>query len=160
MNGIKAHRYALSYDDCSIRVYRSFTTISHKCLIAININFIISYYAGIMLNAFNNPLCSNYAGIIGGSLIIRHCFFFKPKCRTSTSATSSSDDHFYLRYGLDTTRFQKTVHFRSTTYISWLAPFPIKFIKQDNSTTFPSLIKLDYQQYWHQNPLCSYLWHS
>ena len=116
----------LSYDDCSIRVYRSFTTISHKCLNAININFTISYYANIILNAFNDPLCSNYAGIIGRSLIICHCFFFKPTCRASTSAISSSDDHFYPRYGLDTTKFQKTVHFRSTTHISWLAPVPHK----------------------------------
>ena len=56
MKGIKVYHYALSYDDCSIRVYWSFTTISYKCLIAININFTLSYNAGIMLNAFNDPL--------------------------------------------------------------------------------------------------------
>ena len=29
-------------------------------------------------------------------------------------------------------------------YISWLAQFPIKYIKHDNSTTFLSAIKIDY----------------
>ena len=32
----------------------------------------ISYYAGIMLNAFSDLLCSNYAGIIGWSLAPTH----------------------------------------------------------------------------------------
>ena len=32
MNGIDVNRYAQSNNDCSIRVYRSFTTIFHKCL--------------------------------------------------------------------------------------------------------------------------------
>ena len=39
--------------DCSIRVYRSFTTIFHKCM-----NIAINVFSGIMLNAFNDPLCS------------------------------------------------------------------------------------------------------
>ena len=33
MKGIIVYHYALSYDDRSIRVYRLFTTILHKCLI-------------------------------------------------------------------------------------------------------------------------------
>ena len=36
--------------------------------IGINIYFTLPYYAGIMLNAFNDPYAHNYAGIIGGSL--------------------------------------------------------------------------------------------
>ena len=56
MNG---YQYALLFNDCSIRVYRSFCCNLHKCRnIAINpINFIF-YYAGIMLNALSDPLCS------------------------------------------------------------------------------------------------------
>ena len=38
--------------------------------ITINIH---SYYAGIMLNAFNDPYAQSYAGIIGGSLVYTHC---------------------------------------------------------------------------------------
>ena len=38
--------------------------------IAIKIDFTISYYAGIMLNAFNDHYPQNYARIIGGSLLI------------------------------------------------------------------------------------------
>ena len=47
-----------SYDDCSIRVYRSFTTIFHKCLVLLLILIFILHFpnAGIMLNAFNDPL--------------------------------------------------------------------------------------------------------
>ena len=56
MKGIKINYYALSYDDCSIRVYRLFTTIFHKLL---NIAIItLLYYAGIMLNAVSDLLCS------------------------------------------------------------------------------------------------------
>ena len=61
MNGIKVYHYTLSYDYCSIIVYRLFTTIFHK---SFNIYYTISYYAGITLNAFNDPLCSKCAGII------------------------------------------------------------------------------------------------
>ena len=32
MNGIKAYYYGLSYDDCSNRIYHSFTIIFHKCI--------------------------------------------------------------------------------------------------------------------------------
>ena len=47
----------LSYDDCSIRVYRSFTTFFYKCFnIAINICFALPYYVGIMLKYFQSPI--------------------------------------------------------------------------------------------------------
>ena len=43
--------------------------ISRLLKIAINVFYIyISYYAVIILTAFPDPLCSKYAGIIGGSL--------------------------------------------------------------------------------------------
>ena len=49
MKGIKVYHYALLYYDCSIRVYQSFTPISHQCFL--NIYFTPFYYTGIMLNA-------------------------------------------------------------------------------------------------------------
>ena len=57
-----------SYDDCSIRVYRSFTTIFHKLMlnIPINIYFTLPYYVGIMPSMTH--YARNYVGIIGGSL--------------------------------------------------------------------------------------------
>ena len=60
MNGIKVYHYALSYNDCSIRVYRSIVhyNFSQMLNIAIKIYFTISYYASIMFNVFNDPLCS------------------------------------------------------------------------------------------------------
>ena len=67
---IKVPYYALLYDDCSIRVYQSFTTIFHKCLILL---LIFALHFPIML-----ALCSmlsttryalNYTGIIGGFLL-------------------------------------------------------------------------------------------
>ena len=67
MKGYEVYHYVLSHDDCSIRVYRSFTTIFHK-IDAINISCTLPCYAGIMLNAFNNPLCSKLCWKIGGSL--------------------------------------------------------------------------------------------
>ena len=48
--------YALLDNDCSIRVYQSFVAVLQN----------ISYYAGIMLNAFSHLLCS---GIIDWSLL-------------------------------------------------------------------------------------------
>ena len=46
--------------------------------IAIIIHFTLLYYAGILLNAFNDSLCSDYAGIIGGSLSpICSCIYFQ-----------------------------------------------------------------------------------
>ena len=58
MKGYKVYHCALS--TVPFRVYRSFTTIFHKYLynIAINIYYTLPYYADIMLNAFNDPLCS------------------------------------------------------------------------------------------------------
>ena len=60
MKSIKVYHYAPLYDDCFIRVYRSFTIHNFPQMldIAININFTIPYYAGIMLNAFDDLLCS------------------------------------------------------------------------------------------------------
>ena len=39
---------SVRHNDCSNKVYQSFITIFKK----------YSYYAGIMLNAFSDPLCS------------------------------------------------------------------------------------------------------
>ena len=45
----------ICYDDCFIKVYRSFPENFHECInIAINVFYIFS----IMLNAFFDPLCS------------------------------------------------------------------------------------------------------
>ena len=57
----------LSYNDCSIKVYRSFT-IFHKCLILIFIlHFPIMLALCLMLSMTH--YAQNYAGIIGGSLL-------------------------------------------------------------------------------------------
>ena len=54
----------LEYIDCLLQFSKMFD-------IAINVYVTLPYHAGIILNAFNDLLCSkNYAGIIGGSLII------------------------------------------------------------------------------------------
>ena len=61
MNGIRIlYYYVLSYDDCSIRVYRLFTTIFHKSInVAINLFYFLLYTSIMhMLNAFIDPLCS------------------------------------------------------------------------------------------------------
>ena len=42
-------------NDSPITVYELFGANFHKCM---NIELHISYYAGIMLNAFSNPLCT------------------------------------------------------------------------------------------------------
>ena len=55
MNAINAYHYTLLNDDCSIRVYRLFTTIFHK---RINMAIYLFYIFPIMLNAFNDPLRS------------------------------------------------------------------------------------------------------
>ena len=61
MNSVKyVYHYPLSYDDCSIKVYRS---IFHKLLL---LTLLLQY--PIML-AFDDPL---YVGIIGGSLYGGH----------------------------------------------------------------------------------------
>ena len=56
------------YDDCSIRVYRSFTAIFHKCAINVFYIFPIMLVLWLMLSMTNYT--QNYAGIIGGSLVI------------------------------------------------------------------------------------------
>ena len=70
--GIKIYHYALSYNDCSIRVYRLFTTIFHKCLILIllifSLHFPIMLLLCLMLSMTH--YAQNYAGIIGGSLAV------------------------------------------------------------------------------------------
>ena len=53
-NGIRVDYYNPSYDNYSIRVYQSFTIYDFP-LIAIYI-FTLPYHAGIMCNAFNDPL--------------------------------------------------------------------------------------------------------
>ena len=59
MNGNQVYHKGLSDNDRSIRVYQLFTAIFHKCMnIAINLFYIFPINAGIMLNAFNDPLCS------------------------------------------------------------------------------------------------------
>ena len=63
------YHYAQSYYDCSIRVYRSFSTIFHKCLILLLIfilHFPIMLVLCLMLSMIH--YADNYAGIIGGSL--------------------------------------------------------------------------------------------
>ena len=73
MEGIEVYHYALLYNDCSIRVYRSFTTIFHKCLTLLLIFILL---LPIMLAVY--LMCSvtyhaqNYAGIIGRSLACIH----------------------------------------------------------------------------------------
>ena len=59
------YHYAPLYDESMtllLKYNQWFTTSSHKThkfYVAINLlQLIISYYAGIMLNAFNDPLCS------------------------------------------------------------------------------------------------------
>ena len=69
MKGITVYHYALSYDDYSISVSIVHYNFPQMLDIAINIYFTLTYYAGIMLNAFNDLLCSNYADTIGRSLV-------------------------------------------------------------------------------------------
>ena len=67
-NIINSCHHALSHDDCSIRIYRSFTKIFHKCLILLWI-LILQY--PIMLTLCLMLSMTYYAGIIGGSLVSR-----------------------------------------------------------------------------------------
>ena len=55
MKGIKVYHYAPSYDDCFMIIHYNFTQMLN---IAINIYFILPFYVGVMLNAFNDPLHS------------------------------------------------------------------------------------------------------
>ena len=60
----QVYHYALSHDDCSIRVYRSFTTIFHKCLILLLTLYPIMLTLCLMLSVTH--YAQNYGGIIGG----------------------------------------------------------------------------------------------
>ena len=65
-----ATHYTLSYDDCSVRVYRSFTTIFHECLILLSIfvlHFLIMLALCLMLSITH--YAQNYAGIKVGSYL-------------------------------------------------------------------------------------------
>ena len=75
MKGYKVNHYALSYDGCSIRVYQSFTIYNFPQMfnIAINIYFTLPYYAGIMLNAFNDLLCSKLCWRIYNRQVSNSC---------------------------------------------------------------------------------------
>ena len=58
MNGIKVYYYAPSYADFSIIEYIDRSLHFPQMLnITINVYFTLSYYAAIMLNTFNDPLC-------------------------------------------------------------------------------------------------------
>ena len=75
MKGMNVCHYALSYDDCSIRVHRLFTTILHKCLILILLLKYIIYFPvmlALCLMLSMTYYAENYAGIIGGSLDTPH----------------------------------------------------------------------------------------
>ena len=70
---IKVYHYALSYDDSSIRVYRSFITIFHECLILLFlfiVHFPIMVALWLMFSVTYHA--QNYAGIICGSLACIH----------------------------------------------------------------------------------------
>ena len=70
MNGIKVYHYALLDDDCTIRVYRSFAAIFHKC---INIAIYIFYLFPIMLALclmLSVSLYAQYVGMMGWFLVI------------------------------------------------------------------------------------------
>ena len=69
MNGIKVHYFALLCDDCSVIVYRSFTTIFHKCInIAINFVYIFPIMLVLCLMLLLINCAQNYVGIIDDSL--------------------------------------------------------------------------------------------
>ena len=66
----------LSYDNCSIRVYRSFTTIFYKCLILLLIfalHFLIML--ALCLSTFNHPSCSKLRWYKCGFLLAIAIYF-------------------------------------------------------------------------------------
>ena len=67
------------YHDCSIEVYRLFTTIFNKCLILLLI-FIVHFpiMLGLCLMLSMTYCAQNYAGIIGGSLDIEPFIITEP----------------------------------------------------------------------------------
>ena len=86
MKGIKAYHYALSYVECSIRIYRPFTTIFHKCLILLLI-FILHFSVMLALHLMllMTHYAQSYAGIIGRSLPTGTIDIIKHFCRIVTS---------------------------------------------------------------------------
>ena len=85
----------LSYVDCSIRVYQSFTTIFHKCLILLLILYFtlpIMLALSLMLSMTHNA--QNYAGIIGGSLATYIWAFFTMKSEVIYDSESDKIEHF------------------------------------------------------------------
>ena len=75
--GYKVYHYVPSCDDCSIRVYQSFTTIFHLSILTIvsNIYFTLPYYAGIIFNVFKvTRYTQNYVGIRYSSDVISVTF--------------------------------------------------------------------------------------
>ena len=76
MNDITVDQCASSYDDCSIRVYRSFTTIFYKCVeITINLLYVLHIMLTLCLMLLITHCAQNVAGIIGGSLAIALCSY-------------------------------------------------------------------------------------
>ena len=59
--------YALSYGDCSYRVYQSFTKVFTNVLVLLILHFPI--HMALCLMHSMTYYAQNYAGIIGGSLI-------------------------------------------------------------------------------------------
>ena len=63
------YNHVPSYGDYSIRVYRSFTTIFHKCLIfLLKFIFHFPFMLALCLMLSVTHYAQHYAGIIGGSL--------------------------------------------------------------------------------------------
>ena len=88
MNDVKVYYYVLIYNDYSIRVYRSFTTIFHKCMnTSINL---FSYILALCLMLLTTHYAQNYAGIIGGPLHLGLCVYMKQVLPTVLFINSSS----------------------------------------------------------------------
>ena len=76
MKGIEVYHYVYRTITILLEYINRLPQFSKMFDIALNAYFTLPYYVGIMLNAFNDLLCSklyNYAGIIGRSLNI--CIF-------------------------------------------------------------------------------------
>ena len=58
MNDIKAYHYAVSYVTVLLEYINHSLQFPQMLDIAINIHFTLPYYASVMLNAFNDLLCS------------------------------------------------------------------------------------------------------
>ena len=65
---VSKYTTSVSYDDCSIRVYWSFTEIFHKYMsIAINVFYIFPIVLALCLMPSMTHYAQNYAGIVGGA---------------------------------------------------------------------------------------------